>query len=120
MKILICGSRNYTNWAKILNYVKSLPKDTVIIEGEAKGADTLARLAAEECGLKVERYPANWNEYGKAAGQIRNRQMLNEGKPDLVVAFSDDLDNSKGTKNMVSIAKSAGIPVFINPVIYEV
>lgn len=83
----------------------------VVIEGEALGADTLAREAAEYFGIEVERYPANWTLYGRAAGPIRNNQMLTEGKPDLVVAFHHDIEHSKGTKNMVKQAKALGIPV---------
>ena len=77
MKILICGDRKYDSKEKIFAFVKSLPPDTIIIEGEAKGADTLAREAGEEYGFVVERYPADWS-IGKKAGPIRNTQMLKE------------------------------------------
>ena len=62
-------------------------------------------------GVPVEVYPADWTRYGKPAGPIRNRQMLNEGKPDMVIAFHDDLSVSVGTKDMVDIANAAGLPV---------
>jgi hypothetical protein len=79
----------------------------VLIEGEAPGADTLAREWATEQGIPVERYPADWNRHGKAAGPIRNRRMLVEGKPDLVVAFP----GGRGTANMISQAEAAGVKV---------
>lgn len=60
-----------------------------------------------------ERYPADWEKHGKAAGPIRNQQMLTEGKPDIVVAFSDNLSNSKGTADMCRRAHKAGLPVYV-------
>jgi hypothetical protein len=71
-----------------------------IIEGEARGADSIAREEALALGYEVLRFPANWRQHGKAAGMIRNRQMLVEGKPNLVYAFPTSV-NSIGTRNMV-------------------
>jgi hypothetical protein len=82
-----------------------------VIEGEARGADKLARVVAEELNLPVDQYPANWELYGRAAGPIRNSEMLIEGKADAVVAFHSDLPRSKGTGNMVRQALKAGRPV---------
>lgn len=86
---------------------------SIIIEGEARGAD---RMAAQWAGKfigseRVRRFPAKWTEYGRAAGPYRNQQMLTEGQPQLVVAFHDDLRNSKGTKDMVTRARRADVPV---------
>ena len=72
MKILICGSRFYTDYSSILQYARSL-KDAVIIAGGAKGADTLAVKAAIACGFPFREYPAQWEKYGKKAGPIRKR-----------------------------------------------
>jgi hypothetical protein len=118
MKILICGDRNWCNEELVREQLAKLPPETIIIEGEAKGADTLARRIAEELGLEVRKYPAKWQTYGKAAGPIRNREMLKEN-PELVMAFHDDIQNSKGTKDMVTIAQKAGITVVIisNPIV---
>lgn len=84
---------------------------TVVIEGGAPGADALSLEAAEAFDVCVQSFPAEWEKYGKAAGPIRNTQMLNEGKPELVIAFHDDLQNSKGTRNMVQQAEKRKIPV---------
>jgi hypothetical protein len=54
-------------------------------------------------------FPADWGTFGKRAGPIRNKQMLEEGKPDLVIAFWDG--NSPGTKNMIDQAQAKGISV---------
>lgn len=110
--LLVCGDRNWQDYAAILKEIKLLLPE-VVIEGEAKGADTWARLAAQELGITVLKFPADWNKYGKSAGPIRNIQMLKEGQPDLVLAFHDDVEHSKGTKNMVEISRKAGVAVKI-------
>lgn len=119
MRLLICGDRNWTRFDLIWERVKELPKDTVIIEGDARGADKYAGTAARKEGLKLEVYPADWELYGRAAGPIRNKQMLVEGKPDEVWAFHDALSESKGTKNTVELAKRAGLKVRVFTTIGE-
>jgi len=84
---------------------------THIIAGEARGADTLAKTFAARHEFKYLGFPALWGQYGKAAGPIRNQQMLDEGRPDLVLAFHDDIEHSKGTGDIVRRARKAGIPV---------
>jgi hypothetical protein len=72
----------------------------------------ISRVIAGELGCLVQPYPADWEKYGKAAGSIRNSEMLTKGKPHGVLAFHNDLVNSKGTKNMVVQSLKAGIPVW--------
>lgn len=110
MKVLVCGSRHF-NDRELLERVLGGYPITELIEGEARGADTLAREWAEARGIPVQRYPADWNTYGKRAGPIRNSQMLREGCPDMVVAFRGP--NSRGTRNMIDIAITTGVPVKI-------
>lgn len=111
IRVLICGDRDWQYPDDIDAFVKSLPKDTVIIEGECRGADIQSRISAIKHGLEVERYPAKWSKYGMGAGVIRNREMIDMGKPDLVVAFHDDLSKSRGTLNMITQAMGEGIPI---------
>lgn len=112
MRVLVCGDRNYSRYSEVYRVLKAIAGDvTCVIEGEARGADTFGRLAAESMKIPVEKYPAKWSEYGKAAGPIRNQQMLDEGKPDLVLAFHSNINESKGTADMIERAKKAGIPV---------
>ncbi len=111
MKVLVCGSRDWSYWNPIKRELSKLSRDTTIIQGEARGADSMAKAVAEGQGKLVESYPADWSQYGRAAGPIRNKQMLDEGKPDLVLAFSHDMVNSKGTANMVMQARKRGIEV---------
>jgi hypothetical protein len=108
MRILVCGGRDFNNDA-LLNETLNQHKcdDLTIIEGGAKGADLGALHWARHNAVPVETYRADWDKYGKRAGYIRNVQMLNEGKPDLVIAFP----GGKGTQMMIMLAKSAGVPV---------
>ena len=110
-RILICGDRNWKDVETIENFVKSLPPKTVIIHGDCRGADSIADKAAKEHGLTVETFSAKWEKYGRAAGPIRNRRMIIEGKPDRVVAFHDDLSKSKGTANMIKQARKQRVPI---------
>ena len=116
MNILICGDRYYKDWKKIQDYLKTLnPLNDVILHGAAKGADRLAGNLAISMKIKVLEFPAKWEEFNRAAGPIRNQQMIDEGHPDLVVYFHDNLDGSKGTKDMVDRAMRINIPVLANP-----
>jgi peptidoglycan/xylan/chitin deacetylase (PgdA/CDA1 family) len=108
VRILFCGDRYWTDKKVILAVMRKL-RPSVVIEGEAKGADSLARESAKELGIEVFPFPADWSTYGRAAGPIRNKLMLDEGHPELVVAFHDNLPASKGTRDMVSRARIRGI-----------
>ncbi len=114
-KILCCGDRNWDNLKVIYNTLKVFPKDTIIIEGEAKGADTLSKEAAQMLCLWVVKVEAKWELYGKGAGPKRNREMLDmiDKNTDMVYAFHNDIENSLGTKDCVSEARRRGIPVKI-------
>lgn len=115
MRLLVCGDRNYTNrafvYATLDMWLDAEPIE-VIIEGEAPGADCMARDWATMYGVPVEKFPANWRLYGKAAGPIRNAEMLTR-KPDCVLAFHDDIEHSKGTRDMVIRARKAGITTHV-------
>lgn len=112
MRVLICGSRNWDDPKPIRLVISSLPKDTIVIEGGARGADTIAANLAREYGLVVEEYRAEWSKHPRAAGPIRNRRMLTEGKPEVVYAFYVNKASSRGTANMVMQAKNAGLIVY--------
>lgn len=79
----------------------------MIIHGGARGADSLAAYWAAHSGVPFETYQADWKQHGRGAGPIRNKRMLSEGKPDLVVAFP----GGSGTAHMVRIAREAGVKV---------
>ena len=113
MKVIICGDRKWTDRQMIEEYMQGLPVDTLIIQGECAGADRIAKQIAKKLYLPVtDKYAADWELHGLAAGPIRNRQMLKEN-PDLVVAFHDNLALSKGTKDMLNAAKQAGVKTLV-------
>jgi hypothetical protein len=112
VRLLVCGDRNWTDYKAVVREIAAR-RVSVVIEGEAKGADRFARLAAERLEIPVLPFPADWEQYGREAGPIRNRQMLQEGKPTEVIAFHADIASSKGTANMVALARKAGIPVTV-------
>lgn len=121
MRVLVCGGRDFGRDLVTWNFiVETLDRrllwgnsgneyynDITIIEGDAYGVDKRAGQWATDTGAKLEIYPADWEKHGKRAGYIRNKQMLDEGKPDLVIAFP----GGAGTAMMVKLAKEAGVPV---------
>lgn len=108
MRVLICGDREWTDIYRIVQRIMQLPAHSIIIHGDCRGADKLAGFAAEEMHLRVRVYPADWERYGRGAGIIRNKQMLDQ-KPHLVIGFHRNIKKSKGTANMLKIAREAGI-----------
>lgn len=110
MRYLVCGGRNYSDKKSLfqtLSHAHALKPATVLIHGGANGADSMAGEWAKWAGVEVIVFMADWKKYGKAAGPIRNTQMLDEGKPDAVIAFAGGL----GTTNMVKQARARGIRV---------
>lgn len=112
MRLLICGDRNWKDGSVIREIITRF-RPEIVIEGRANGADKLAGSSAESMGIEVKKFPADWEKYGKAAGPIRNSQMLKEGNPDVVVGFHYKVNESKGTRDMLTRAKKAGKPTFI-------
>lgn len=118
LRILVAGGRDFDDYPRmkrILDHYISGAKlkgidEVVIIQGEAKGADSLAGKYADEMGHTQEKYPANWDKYGKSAGYKRNVEMARR-LPDVCFCFWDGL--SVGTEHMINIAKEHKIPVKI-------
>lgn len=114
MKVLICGSRDYTNHLAIKRRVDELPDDTIVIEGGASGADSWARYAAIERGLHVAQVKPLYTTHGRAAPLLRNQAMLRL-EPDLVIAFSSSNSSlTSGTSHVTLAAKREGIPIEIH------
>lgn len=113
MIALFCGSRNWRDkgpiWEAMNNCLHRGVR--IIVEGGARGADRMAKqVAAEDFGLHVATVNAQWERYGRGAGMLRNKAML-ELKPDVVFAFP--LGNSPGTRMMIELAKEQGIEVIV-------
>lgn len=113
--VLACGSRDWDAYGVVESTVSTLHfqrRIARLIHGACRGADRIAGDVAKRLAIDVVEYPARWNE-GRSAGPRRNHQMLVDGKPDLVVAFHDCITESKGTRDMVERASSAGVEVWV-------
>jgi hypothetical protein len=108
---LICGGRDFTDDEMFrsamsdLIHMKGVPSK--VVQGGASGADTMARKWAIHMAVSCVEMAADWEKHGKAAGPIRNQDMLDRHKPQFVVAFP----GGKGTADMVARARKAGIDV---------
>lgn len=110
MKVIIAGGRDFDDYEVLSSYcdqVLSSVGKVEIVSGGARGADRLAEIYARERGHKLTVMNADWYQYGKAAGHIRNREMAEYA--DALIAFWDG--NSPGTSNMISTAKEIGLKV---------
>lgn len=129
-RVLVCGGRDFggvpdgvkasspgwypalvrarTERAFLRRYLSEM-KDRIacIIHGAYRGADSLADYWARENRIEPVPFPADWKSRGSRAGPDRNQRMINEGRPDLVVAFP----GGKGTADMIRCARAAGIPI---------
>lgn len=112
MRILICGGRDWKDYDTLsatLDEVHSQRHFTSVIHGNALGADYLGGVWARHNKIPVLAYPAEWNKFGTKAGPVRNQRMIDEGHPDLCIAFPGGI----GTNDMVRRCKKSGIEVYI-------
>lgn len=110
LRVLVCGGRNFNNAMLLGSWLGGLHKQrgiACLIDGGARGADHMAHEFAKWAGIPTEQYPAEWGRYGRSAGPGRNQRMLDQSKPDLVVAFA----GGPGTADMIRRAAAAGIPI---------
>ena len=108
MRVLVCGSRHFYDW-RLLEKVLDEANITYLIHGGAAGTDSLAQQWALYNNTPYRSYPAYWDTYGKRAGIIRNKQMVEDGNPESIIAFL--APNSKGTANSIQLANTTNIPV---------
>lgn len=115
MKLIIAGTRSFDDYEllkKIVLYrygIAMAADNLEIVSGTAKGADQLGEIFANANSLKLTRFPADWNKYGKAAGPIRNRRMAQYA--DAAIVFWDAY--SKGSLNMIQTMRDLGKPVYV-------
>ena len=118
MKIAVAGSRHYTDYEEAVEYIDrcihNLAKDeeNIILSGGCRGADMLGERYALEHIHKIERFPARWDKYGKAAGIIRNKRIADSA--DVIICFWDG--KSKGTKALIEYAKKLGKTIHIHKI----
>lgn len=114
-RLLITGSRDWNSREVIeksildtAEWTKYNDVELIVVHGDCPtGADALAQAICEDHGIKTERHPADWNEHGRAAGPIRNQEMVDLGAHECL-AFPHH--GSRGTYDCLRRAESADIP----------
>lgn len=84
-----------------------------VIEGEAPGLDTQARVVAQFLKIPFKAFPAEWRKFGNAAGPIRNGKMITEGKGEVTFSFHDRIEESSGTLDMIRQSIANNLPVYL-------
>lgn len=112
--VLTSGDRNWTSRETIIVVLSKFNgQDVTLVQGGARGADTMVVEVARQLEIPCTTITANWQQFGRAAGPIRNRQML-DTKPALLICFHDDIFNkSKGTLDCYLEASRRGIPAVV-------
>lgn len=112
MRTIIAGSRGLASYNTMLRAIDAIRPNwtpTVVVSGTAQGADRLGERWANENGVPVERFPADWDRYGKRAGYLRNEQMADHAEA--LLALWDG--KSRGTKHMIDIANRKGLLIYV-------
>jgi hypothetical protein len=110
LRLAVVGSRSCEDYELVSGFLGHfINQKPIIVSGGAKGVDSLAERFADENELKKKIYKADWSKYGRAAGPIRNQQIVDNANAMIAFATKD----SKGTKNSVKLAVKKGIPVLV-------
>lgn len=110
VRALVCGGRDYADAVRVkevLDEVHAVLNIVAVIHGAARGADSLAGAWARGAGVAEVACPADWETFGRSAGVRRNQAMLDDEKPDLVIAFP----GGRGTADMMRRATAHGVEV---------
>ena len=114
MKVIIAGSRDVTSYKTVEQAIFNatmcgIPEITEVVSGTARGVDMLGERYANDNGILIKRFAANWDRYGKKAGYIRNQDMANYA--DALISVWDGV--SRGSKHMINIAEENGLIVYV-------
>lgn len=119
MKIIIAGGRDFDDFTHLKERCDDIIGGLIagsawagtirIVSGTARGTDKLGEKYAELYGYPIDRFPADWEKYGKAAGYKRNAEMAQYA--DVLIAFWDE--KSRGTKHMIDLAIEHGLRTYI-------
>ncbi len=109
-RVIIAGGRDITNYDLVVDAVEESGfQIDVVVSGGATGVDTLGEQYADESGIPLTVFRADWHTHGRAAGPIRNRKMAENA--DALIAIWDG--KSRGTKNMIETATKLGLLVYV-------
>ena len=108
-RLAVVGSRDFTDYERLRETIRSFPHVRIVISGGAKGADRLAERAASELGLECEVHQADWKQFGRGAGPVRNTAIVESA--DAILAFL--MPGSRGTLDTLRKARKKGIPLWV-------
>ena len=112
-RVIIAGSRTFTDYDLLKRYadfkLKNITDDIQILSGHARGADALGERYALERGYSLLLFPADWGQYGRKAGYVRNEEMACNA--DALIAFWDGV--SRGTRHMIHTASGHNLKIGI-------
>ena len=117
MRIIIAGSRNYTNLDEFMLAMGEImvqhhdlfTGNIEVVSGGARGVDSMGEYWANLLSYKIIQFIPSWERFGRAAGHIRNAEMAEYA--DVLIAFWDGV--SKGTESMINLARKKGLKVII-------
>lgn len=112
MKVIIAGSRDFRNYSLLrekCDLILSEKNNVEIVSGGARGADKMGEFYANEKNFDVRVFPADWDQFGKSAGFMRNKQMAEYAN--MLICFWDG--QSKGTQHMINLAQQNGLETHI-------
>ena len=108
---VVCGGRDFTDTemfdAAMGDLIRLRGMPALVVQGGAKGADTMARTWARRHAIGLETERPDWETHGRAAGPIRNQAMMDGYRPHLTVAFP----GGRGTADMVRRSREAHVDV---------
>ena len=113
-RVIVAGGREFNDYELLKRkldgaLVNKVSEGITIVSGAARGADKLGEQYAKERGYTIDSHPDDWDQYGKSAGYIRNKEMAQNA--DALLAFWDG--KSRGTKHMIDLAEKQGIKVHV-------
>lgn len=115
MILCVTGSRTWEDrdlLSSVLVSYLTRADDLVLHVGDARGADEMASQVAHGWGCQVVQHRAEWRALGKRAGMVRNKTMLDEARPDILIAFKQGLV-SAGTDGCMDLARARNIPILL-------
>lgn len=123
MRVIVTGTREEFNPNMLfiqLSFAEQWAmydaEEFVVVHGGCPtGADKYASewVKLYSRAAKEEVHLANWNQYGKKAGPLRNQKMVDLGA-DLVMAYPKG--ESRGTRGCIKMADKAGLKVMVQEV----
>lgn len=114
--MIVCGDREWNDLETMVKVLDRFPRTITVYHGDCRGADKMAGLVLKELGWpddKIIAMPADWVKYKKGAGPVRNRAMYKAAQPQLVIAFHKNINESKGTKDMLNVAGADSCPTIV-------